>query len=832
LLKKQKKQAAVEAEKALDDAEQKRNESEVQQQISIFQASYHSITTETIVTCAIGITQAVFHIKKHAIDYDIDKIIGTDKTIFAIYGPNPGKAYGNIHVILKNAIKWHPNFYVTPHAATNFYDRNRHRKAKISRPWGEDCGPEEWKAGPGKENFHQSKFHPIAPDTFYALALDLIARVGGKKNSDWSDVTLEDVKEWWETEDSHRVIEAHLPYQVPLSYVECIVLDKTTWKSFTPEQKLLTRKILGKPNIIITDDEIEALEMASMQCDKPDPDNYEGFCFVIRPDKIAGHETFVPLRLSPGSSNKKTMLAFEAIGQFVLCLCDQEEVSKRSAAVSIVVDTFRGCSIADRSPLAAISDLSDINRVLSFNAGLAPTSKIHYQITIDSELNTVTLSHYGSSELYCSSPPLSFKSSFPVQDLCFFSFTVNGDRPVELYNVRTLLEPIPSVLRPQALPETHKPSLLADYGDSFISKGSNFSIEDQLEDEDSFDFSALDGVVISPQRTSRRGSELLLSTDIVTNSSPTASQGGTSVTELIETAKRVSQDFQKKLQYNSAIQEWENVWSKSVDSNATTMEQKFLILDNLSGLLQFCGLYKQALAYVSLIPLESLNTDSQFHTLRLRAELWRSTREYTKLIQFHEQMLRDPDNMFGLTNKGTVLKDLGQIYLLNKQKKEANQAFQDCIAWHEANNGHEHPEVITCLREQACICESPQQAERLFDQAIQLCHASFLTFHCETASCYKVLGDWRHAQGYPSDEADEPYHTAILQYKGVLEANPVDRDIVLIEIGNIYRLLGHEDQAREKYSEAVAIRFSIYPSEHHLIEEIRNLLRSVGGREF
>lgn len=447
----------------------KQVETDFQQQTEIFRAAYPS-DTDWIIAWATKVTEASIRLslsiadgEKYGIDFWVDKVIGIDRTIFAIYGPNTA-SYGDFHLIFKNTIKWHPDFYVTPHAATNFYNKSGSApgKAKTSRPWGEDFGPEQWREGKGQLNFHHSKFHPIAPHTWDALALDLIGRVAHHKKCDWGSVTTQDVKDWWSQEDSHRVLEAHLPYQVPLSYIDRVVVDKQTWSKIPLDQQTLATEMFP---IHVEDSPEKAADAAWKLCHKKDPDCYEGFCFVIKPERLY-QETLVPLKLLYDDKTTTAVIAFEATGEFILCLSDSEKVKDRTAAISLIV-TPNDCSIVDLSPLAANSLLSrDSNgiRVAGFNTGLS--SPIRYQVVIDSKSRVVTLSHYGSSELYCISPPISRESSHPnLTALCFFTFTVAADAlPVQLYNVRTLSSPIPSVITPKPSIEDQRRDWFAGVG--------------------------------------------------------------------------------------------------------------------------------------------------------------------------------------------------------------------------------------------------------------------------------------------------------------------------------------------------------------------------------
>jgi len=108
-------------------------------------------------------------------------------------------------------------------------------------------------------------------------------------------------------------------------------------------------------------------------------------------------------------------------------------------------------------PLAAIASPKSCED-LHFNRGLTKNNRIHYSLMINLQNSTITLSHYGSSELYSTSPPLVFHSPNRLDELLFVSLNVFGAKTVEFYNIRSGLHQIPSVLNPLGQDQQVHPS--------------------------------------------------------------------------------------------------------------------------------------------------------------------------------------------------------------------------------------------------------------------------------------------------------------------------------------------------------------------------------------
>eukprot|EP01127_Copromyxa_protea_P019687 TRINITY_DN6444_c0_g2_i2.p1 TRINITY_DN6444_c0_g2~~TRINITY_DN6444_c0_g2_i2.p1 ORF type:complete len:2395 (-),score=354.39 TRINITY_DN6444_c0_g2_i2:44-6298(-) len=387
-----------------------------------------------------GIVRSTRNLQLKSVSYSVDEQCGTDKTVFSVVGPHNGKQYGHIYLILHPSIKWHPNFYVLPNAATFFHSKRYHE----GRPW---VTSSEWATG-GKTDLQDSKFHPIAPQTSHTQALDLIARTAAEKKRDPMSVTLKDVYQWWESRESHLVFEGHLPYQVPISYIECVIMSNDIWeKDFDDDGRAMFSRLFPH-KIVKTKSHEESYSKATKRCLLSDLNYLNGFCFILAPTNQKGDELFVPLKLVTKSKSNRTMISFEATGSnFVLCLVNQEKMNDKRDSLSIVFKD-KEVSIVSVPPLSAFdsnpkdpkSKVRPYRQVSeTFNKGLRP-GKIQYKILLDYNENTITVSHGGPSEVYSFAPPLQYdvsKTTLNFRSLEFFSLALLGSEAVEIYNLRT-----------------------------------------------------------------------------------------------------------------------------------------------------------------------------------------------------------------------------------------------------------------------------------------------------------------------------------------------------------------------------------------------------------
>jgi hypothetical protein len=357
----------------ITDQEVDKAELNAQIRRDVIVANFTTVWVEKLEKEIKSIIESIVSIDIKAIAYHVDQRVGTDKTVFVIIGPHMGANYGHIHLILHPSIQWHPNYYVLPNAATFFY-RGTY---EANRPWVQK---KAWTDG-AKDDFLASKFHPIAPLTHEMQALDLIARTAKAKQKKPTEVKLADVNEWWQGIDSHNVFEGHLPYQVPVSFIEAVVMSEDIWKSLdATEQTMVSNLFPGK--IVKTKNEAESQKKAEERTVAPHLDSFQGFCFILAPSTQKGQELFVPLRLVTTAKTGQACIYFEATGsEFALCLVNQEKLGDDRNSLSVV---FKGnkVSVAPLPPLPAYEGGDDVKRESDskFNNGLDKHSPIQYVV--------------------------------------------------------------------------------------------------------------------------------------------------------------------------------------------------------------------------------------------------------------------------------------------------------------------------------------------------------------------------------------------------------------------------------------------------------------------
>ena len=180
------------------------------------------------------------------IGYGVDRKIGTDKQVFSILGPHCGYHYGDIIIIFKQDIMFHPDANFSIQAGTFFPSLHAYK----NRPWLKDPGNEDGRI----EYFHKTKFHCSVPDYEYAAARELIALTGLDQKS--TNVDLQSVLKRWMTVDSHEVFEGHLPQLIPLDYIDSVYMPKNVFQSLSPEAQS-SAKGAFKKSLIITDHQLD-----------------------------------------------------------------------------------------------------------------------------------------------------------------------------------------------------------------------------------------------------------------------------------------------------------------------------------------------------------------------------------------------------------------------------------------------------------------------------------------------------------------------------------------------------------------------------------------------
>lgn len=200
--------------------------------------SIGSTAVEIVLSCAHRIEKALAKLLRCApgIGYWIDMELATDDLVFAILGPNSG-SYGNKEVALtfSDTTMYHPDFFVTPGAAMNWYRSAYTYKKCIKLDRTAWLGPSlPWGKG-GEVAFDLDKFAPAAsPGWAAAFAMEWIARISTKKFIPPEAVTLRSVAEYYATSSQYTTLEAHLPGFLPFVYVDSVCVSEKALRGAPP----------------------------------------------------------------------------------------------------------------------------------------------------------------------------------------------------------------------------------------------------------------------------------------------------------------------------------------------------------------------------------------------------------------------------------------------------------------------------------------------------------------------------------------------------------------------------------------------------------------------
>jgi len=247
-----------------------------------------------------------------------DERVRSDFTVFSIVGPHMG-AYGGGEVILlmKPEIMYHPDFNMTMYAASGFY-ANKHNWYHGGfyddrQPW---MGPTSKDPKVSMEAFSHEKYHRFAPGWEEDAAREWICRVYHHshlhdlrvKNYDhpleMNEITLDHVKALFinfTDSGSHTSIEGHVPCSLPLEYVDRVIIMKKARDEVcaNPLGKAFLDEIeaRGDGHLLVVDDKIESVWGTAIAKSGPKtgPNVPSGFTFTVSETQTT--TTFVPLHL-------------------------------------------------------------------------------------------------------------------------------------------------------------------------------------------------------------------------------------------------------------------------------------------------------------------------------------------------------------------------------------------------------------------------------------------------------------------------------------------------------------------------------------------------------
>ena len=178
--------------------------------------------------------------------YPPDEKLGTDKHVFSILGPHRGYYYGDVVIVFKQDILFHPDTNFSIRAGTRFLSEKIYPK----RPWTNNPGNE---VGHIKD-FHSAKLHCSVPRYENAAATELIASTGLRNKS--MNITLEDIIKYWVGAESHDVFECHLPQLIPLDYIDRVYIPQNMFDALSHSAQQ-SAKGAFKDSLIITPHDLD-----------------------------------------------------------------------------------------------------------------------------------------------------------------------------------------------------------------------------------------------------------------------------------------------------------------------------------------------------------------------------------------------------------------------------------------------------------------------------------------------------------------------------------------------------------------------------------------------
>lgn len=285
--------------------------------------------------------------ERPGIGYEGDKICGLDDTVFAILGPHRTENYGNIFCIFRTEIMLHPSSYFLPCAGTFFnkgssavFTGLNQTEPKVRRT---EWGVRDHRLGsPGArpelphkdiiKQMSESMWHCSVPDWQETIAKELIARTCQWKKAPAASIRWRDILDFNTACEGHAWLEAHLPHEVPVSYLEEVIINAEDW--FELEKELWTKEKVeqalgsGVKLRIVHSAELAA-KAAEEACTRPQLWHHSGLAFTA--DQDLGHfHSPTGLHLRPGAPRWLRFKA-SALASFNLVLTEDRDQLERGA---------------------------------------------------------------------------------------------------------------------------------------------------------------------------------------------------------------------------------------------------------------------------------------------------------------------------------------------------------------------------------------------------------------------------------------------------------------------------------------------------------------------
>ena len=341
-----------------------------------------------------------------AIDFGVDKEIGTDKTVFCVHGPNMGN-YGDaeVAIVFKDEISRHPDAFLTPVAAMGYYQGWYIKNSRVGtdRPWAGEA--KHWDRG-AREDLNNNIYQSGTSMFSEACAMEWICRVvqngrtGAGAARGAREVTLEDVQELWYNSDPHTAVEGHLPGFVPLECVERVYIRGSLEDAKSVCDGL---KSAGVQCELVEDTKKVVWELMKTprERDEEEEEKKEGYSFFVGGEC---RECTIPVDLA-GSGARAVL--FSTVnggntGDLMVTLSDKAFGSADRHCVTFKIPAFDMNAYAYNAAPADIIDKKGVEadrvgKSINFNANVFKPVTI-FSINLDDK--KVVFGHSGLSSLY------------------------------------------------------------------------------------------------------------------------------------------------------------------------------------------------------------------------------------------------------------------------------------------------------------------------------------------------------------------------------------------------------------------------------------------------
>jgi hypothetical protein len=281
--------------------------------------------------------------------------------------------------VLSRAIMYHPDFNMTPCAATSFMSGNvesLYPELTACAEAGDDQPDPAQQDAKYLRLLGRSKLHPAYPDWDVAMAGLLQCQAERNKGS-LLDLYLQS--------NSHFVIEGHLPSQVPLSMIELVVMPQDEHDALSDDTKKELHRLFRDEQIKLVQGPKD-VEPAARDAVVAEPRRQpRGICVCLPP--LRRRNRLVPLTLPAEGGT----IRFIAIGgPFAVVIGAPVEDRGYVDGYSVVVD-WNATAPDDKRSAFVFRGGKQLHRHRNFNALQSFSMAHHYAISVRAGATGVTV---------------------------------------------------------------------------------------------------------------------------------------------------------------------------------------------------------------------------------------------------------------------------------------------------------------------------------------------------------------------------------------------------------------------------------------------------------